>query len=62
MTKKTERVVVLATPDWVKEVDDWRRKQVSFVTRPAAIRYLTQLALDAQKPGGGLEIVRGLEG
>jgi len=58
MAKKTVRVTVLATPDWVEQVDDWRRKQVSLVTRPAAIRYLTQVVLDAEKPGGKLEIVR----
>ena len=58
MAKKTVRVTVFATPDWVEQIDDWRRKQVSLVTRPAAIRYLTQVALDAQRPGGGLEIVR----
>ncbi len=44
----TERIQLVAPPDWVKRLDEWRRVQPKIPNRSEAIRYLVDAALNAK--------------
>jgi hypothetical protein len=43
---KSERLELRVTPDWLAEVDEWRRRQPKIPTRNEAVRRLVQRALE----------------
>jgi metal-responsive CopG/Arc/MetJ family transcriptional regulator len=43
---KSERLELRVTPDWLAEVDEWRRRQHKIPTRNEAVRRLVQRALE----------------
>ncbi len=47
-SKKTERVGLVFSPEEVKAIDDWRRKQEELPSRSEAIRRLIKMALKSK--------------
>jgi hypothetical protein len=45
------QIGVRVDPDFLKAVDEWRRKQDDVPTRPEAIRRLVELGLKARTKG-----------
>jgi hypothetical protein len=45
--------VVIAPVEWLRRIDDWRRRQAGLPSRSEAIRQLVTQALDADAPGKG---------
>lgn len=45
-----KRFEMLAPPEWLKAVDDWRREQADLPTRAEAIRRLVETALKGKAP------------
>lgn len=43
--KKEGRLEMRVDPQWLKRLDDWRRKQDDLPTRAEALRRLTNIAL-----------------
>jgi metal-responsive CopG/Arc/MetJ family transcriptional regulator len=46
---KTERIELRAPTDFLKSVDEWRRRQPDLPSRSEAIRRLVELGLKAKK-------------
>lgn len=46
---KDKRFEMVASEDWLKRVDDWRRKQDDLPSRAEAIRRLVAAALSKDK-------------
>jgi hypothetical protein len=49
----TERLQIVATKEWVKRLDDWRRRHPDLPNRSAAIRMLVEDAIDAEAKATG---------
>lgn len=43
--KKEGRLEMRVDPEWLKKLDDWRRKQDQIPTRAEALRRLTDIGL-----------------
>lgn len=48
MNEPMKRFEMLAPPDWIAAVDDWRRKQSDIPSRAEAIRRLVEKGLVAE--------------
>lgn len=48
---KTKRFEMVAPPEWIALVDDWRRVQPELPSRAEAIRRLVEVALKARPKG-----------
>lgn len=49
-SEHTERVLFRTSPEWLAQLDNWRREQPDIPSRSEAIRRLVLQALDAAKP------------
>ena len=54
MDGKTERIELRASGEFLKALDEWRRRQADLPSRSSAIRQLVEkaLAADSNKPAG----------